>query len=139
MPKDFYDDSHKGIIDAILNASGGTGGGTGGLEYSIVTSSTVAEPFKGYAVNGGLLVTLTLPSSPALGDRIGFYALSATGFRVLTTSPTRLRFGNLLTAPGSYVQSTEIGDSLRIVYLGNSPGYPLWGVTASQGSLIIDT
>ncbi len=129
-----YPDSFKGIIQAIqdLDGSGGGGSGVGGLTWSIISSDTNAQSFYGYAANSGSRLLITLPSSPTIGDLVGFYALGTGGFRIVQNTGQQIQFGNQVTEMSTgYIESTEQGDSIQLTYFGGG----LWGVfPGSQGN-----
>jgi hypothetical protein len=54
----------------------GAGGGGVRFEWLKITNNTAAEAYKGYMINPAEATTLTLPENPAVGDPVGWKALS---------------------------------------------------------------
>lgn len=61
----FTSSTLDGVLDELYNAT------SSGMSWSIISSNTTLSPNNGYLVNtGSNVVTVTLPSSPSIGDTI---------------------------------------------------------------------
>jgi len=115
---------------SVVNAFGDRGivissTNTAGLTWQEQTTSGALSFGTGYFVNhtGGSEITLTLPPTPNIGDRLRVVSMNTGLFRVSAFSQ-QIRVGNLLsTAISGYVQNFEAGDGLEIIYSGNNVYY----------------
>lgn len=85
--------------------------------WNVVTGTTQAmTAFNAYFANNASGVTLTLPSSAAVGDRFEVCAMDAAGFTIDYNTGQYIRLGtNLSTTTSGSVVSANIGDWIEIV------------------------
>ena len=114
------------IVNNVFRASGVIAAAAGGLDWSndVVTASTLsANSSKGYFINTtSNACTVTLPSSPAIGDQIVFadYARTwATNNLIIDSNGN-----NFQGDPDTYtVDYSTAGQSLNIVYSDSTKGW----------------
>jgi len=99
------------------------------IEYcsSLKTSPFTASASKGYFINTGSAVTVTLPSSPSVGDQL--IVIDATG-NASSNNITLARGGSKIKGlcACATLKTDRVG--VRIVYSGSSQGW----VTATSGN-----
>jgi len=113
---------------AVLNMSNIGSGGSGGLSWSIISTNTTASATNGYLVDvsGGTL-TLTLPSSPTEGDKVGVCDFTQNA---ATNNITIDNNGNNIEGSASnYTISTD-GKGLLFVYTNSTRG---WEIVSETG------
>jgi hypothetical protein len=106
-------------IDAIGTAS------FGWVEASVNTTIVINT---GYIANKAGLLTLTLPATAVQGSIIEFTNINtAVGLRIAQNANQYIRIGTSTSTPGigGYVETTQIGDSLKLVCIvgGASTGW----------------
>lgn len=90
--------------------SGGTVSYGGGVTWTEVTGTTQAGAVNnGYILNNASLVTLTIPSTAALGDRIYLRGKGAGLYKVAQNASQTIHFGNTDTTTGTGGSLTAIG------------------------------
>lgn len=111
---------------------GGGGGSTFTWNEETGTSATMAVE-NGYIANNAALVTLTLPSTAALGQSVRVVAKGAGLARVAQNAGQTIHFGSTAstTGAGGYIDATGAFDS---VYLVCTTANTDWAVLGSQGS-----
>jgi hypothetical protein len=111
-----------------------TGGG-GGLTWSEITgTSQTMSVNTGYIANNAGLVTLTLPSTSAVGDVVRVTGKGAGGWRIAQPASVVIHFGNTdtTTGTGGYLQFTHRRDSVELVcVVANTE----WNVVSSMGNI----
>lgn len=124
---------------SIVNASGSiTINATGsGLSWVVVsgTSATMAVN-TGYTSNNAGLVTLTMPSTAAVGDTLVVTGLGAGGWTIAQNSGQLIHVGSTVstTGAGGSVASTNAFDSITITcVVANTT----WVTRSSMGNLTI--
>lgn len=122
----------KGLITA---ASTGSGGG-GGITFSAITASQSAVINAGYLTNAGTLITLTLPTTAAVGSVIEVAGMGAGGWKVAQNALGVIHFGNKNTTVGigGSLASTLQFDTLRLVC---SVANNEWVVLGAVGNLVV--
>lgn len=131
-------------VFATLGTSGGlsitTGAGSltingtgGGLSWSVITADQTAAVNHGYFCNKGSLLTLTLPSTTAVGDVIAVVNINGAAFsKVLSANPGVINIGNVAcTANTGSITSTALGD---VVFLVAQTTASVWYCYSVQGS-----
>lgn len=134
-------------VFATLGVSGGlsitTGAGSltinstsGGLNWTIITADQTAAINTSYICNKGTVLTLTMPSTAAVGSVIAVMNINiAAGTKVLSANPGQLNFGNSsATANTGSFTSIALGDSLTMVC---TVANTTWQVYAAQGNWTI--
>jgi len=110
------------------------------MSWVNINSDTVAQGQYGYITNNEVdrvIVTLPATSDVSVGDSISIAGEGAGGWRLAQNSGDQIQFGDMTTTlgAGGYLESTEVGDSLTIVYTGTDQ---LWIVApGSQGNITI--
>lgn len=93
-------------------------GGGGGMPYQVINSNTPAAKDNGYLIDAGSTpVSLTLPSSPVIGDAVGFATLN------VTNTVTIARNGSLIFGrTDDMVIETQYAGGI-LVYTGTTYGW----------------
>jgi hypothetical protein len=89
-----------------------------GLAWTAVTVDAGLTVNTGTIANKAGLLTMTLPAAGALGDVLEFTNLNtAVGLRIAQNANQAIRMSGSLTSVGAggYVETTQLGDSLRLV------------------------
>ena len=91
---------------------------------------------NGYIANNAGLVTLTLPTTSALGSVIEVVGKGAGGWRISQNAGEQIHFGNIntTTGTGGYLQSTLTYDAIRIVC---TVADTEWTVLSVQGNITV--
>lgn len=122
----------KGLITAAANGSGGTG-----ISWTEVTGTTqTAAVNSGYILNNASLVTLTLPSTAAVGSIVEVAGKGAGGWKIAQNASGQIHYGNVNTTSGvtGSLASVNQYDSIRLVcIIANTD----WVVLSSQGNITI--
>lgn len=110
--------------------------GGSGLTWTVITASQSAVKTNGYITNGGGLVVVTLPTTAAVGDEIIVTTINATGWKIAQNASGYIQFGNTATTTGTggSLQSTAIGDTLRLICAVANNG---WQIISSVGNITI--
>lgn len=120
----------KGLITAASNGSGGTG-----ITWTEVTGTTqTAAINNGYILNNAGLVTLTLPSTAAVGSIVEAAGKGAGGWKIAQNASGIIHYGNVdtTTGTGGSLASVNRYDSIRLVCIvANNE----WVVLSSQGNI----
>lgn len=97
------------------------------------TTQTLAANNR-YAANNAAQVTLTLPTTAALGDQIEVVGKGAGGWRVAQNASQQIRFGDLSSTLGisGRLDSTNQYDSICLVCITANTE---WSVIRSQGNI----
>jgi len=85
--------------------------------WSVITSSQSAAAANGYICNSSSLITLTLPSTVAVGALIEVTGLGTGGWKIAQNSSQNINFGTSTTTTGTggSLASTHQYDSLKMV------------------------
>lgn len=107
-------------LTVIINASNQLQAINGGLIWTVITGNTAGVKGHGYFANppggpGGL--TVTLPSTAAVGDTLKVYAMDSGGFVIAQNAGQKIQIGNAQTTPGvtGNVIATAVGDAVTLV------------------------
>lgn len=125
---------------SITNAAGSITINTvgGALTWTTVTgTSQAAAVNNGYIANNAGLVTVTLPSTSAVGDMVTVLGINnATGWKVAQNAGNTIRFGSSTTTAGvgGSLASTATSD---VVYLLCVTANAIWTVVGSVGNLTV--
>jgi hypothetical protein len=128
-------------IGSNLTLSGGvlsaTGGGGGGITWNEVTGTTQSMSVdNGYIANNASLVTLTLPTTAAVGKIVRITGKGAGGWKIAQNASGIIHFGNLdtTTGTGGYLQSSDRRDSIELIcVVANNE----WNVISSIGNITV--
>lgn len=131
----------KGSNNTFLGVNGsGTLGfyaAGGGISWSVITADlNPAVVNTGYIVNLGTLVTVTLPSTAAVGSVIRITGLGAGGWKLAQPASTVIHFGSSVTTTGTggYLQSNQDHDAVELVC---AVANTTWIVVSSVGNITV--
>jgi len=116
----YYND---GSSSQWVDVSTSTGGG--GITFSEATSSATAEAGSTYIVDTSTAVTITLPSSAAIGDKIGI--VDGTG-NAPTNNITIARNGHNIQGLGEDMTVAKARAAFELVYYNTTNGWLLTSV-----------
>ena len=102
---------------------------------SLKTSPFTASASRGYFINTGSAVTVTLPSSPNVGDQI--VVIDATG-NASSNNITLGRGGSKIKGSCTCATLTTDRVGVRIVYSGSSQGW-ITATSANETAPVLDT
>lgn len=129
-----------GVGISITNGAGSitVAGVGGGLSWAVVTGTTQAAAINsGYIANNAGLVTVTLPSTSAVGSVVAVTGMNnATGWKVAQNAGNQIFFGTSSTTAGAggSLASTNIYDT---VYLLCVTANANWIATGSIGNITV--
>lgn len=110
----------------------------GGLTWTVVTgTSQSAAVNNGYIANNAGLVTVTLPSTSAVGDLVAVTGINnATGWKVAQNAGNQIFFGTSSTTSGTggSLASTATRDTVFLVCMTANA---TWNVVGSIGNITI--
>lgn len=112
------------------------GGGTGITWTEVTTTSQTAAINNGYIANNAGLVTVTLPSTAAVGSIVEVAGKGAGLWKVAQNASGIIHFGNqdTTTGTGGSVAAVNRYDSIRLV---NIVANNEWVVLSSQGNMTV--
>lgn len=121
-----------GADSITINASAG-----GGMTWNeeTTTSATMAVD-NGYIANNAALVTLTLPTTAAVGKVVKVVGKGAGLWRIAQNASEIIHFGNLdtTTGTGGYIEATHRRDAVELVCVVADTE---WNVISSVGNITI--
>lgn len=124
---------------AITNGSGSitiasTGGGTTWTEVTGTSQSAAVD--NGYITNNAGLVTVTLPSTAAVGQVVRIAGKGAGGWRVAQNSGQAIHFGvfNTTTGVTGRLDSVNRYDAVELICTTANTD---WNVLSSQGNITV--
>jgi hypothetical protein len=124
----------------VTNAAGSItiSGGGGGYTWTEVTgtSQTMAAN-NGYITNNPALVTLTLPTTAALGTTLSIAGKGAGGWKIAQNAGQEIFFGSSATTIGvtGYLQSTQQFDSIELLCITADTQWTV--ITGPQGAITV--
>jgi hypothetical protein len=113
-------------------------GGGGGYNWTeVIGTSQAMAVDSGYIANNAGLVTLTLPSTAAIGDTIIVQGKGAGGWRIAQNAGQTINFGAspTTTGAGGYLESTNQFDSVELLCITTDTDWAV--LTGAQGSLTV--
>ena len=108
---------------------------TNGIAWTEVTGTSQAMAVdSGYIANNAGLVTLTLPATAVVGDRVRIAGKGAGGWRCGQNAGQTINFGNTATTAGvaGYIDSTNQYDALELLCITANT---TWVALSSVGNL----
>lgn len=130
-----------GISLSSTGADTGTGdvtvNSTSGLVWNTVSgTSQSASVNNAYITNNASLVTVTIPSSAAVGDRVIVTGQGAGGFRIAQNASQVIHFGVMDTTTGTSgrLDSTSQYDHIDLVCITTNTD---WKVIGSIGNITV--
>jgi len=109
--------------------------GTGTVPFNTVTGTSQAMAVdNGYVANNAALVTLTLPSTAAVGDSVQVFGLGAGGWTIAQNAGQLIHFGSQVTTTGTggSLSSTNQYDNVTLVCIVANT---TWSTKAPEGNL----
>lgn len=122
----------KGLITAASNGTGGAG-----ITWNTVSgTSQTAAINNGYITNNAGLVTVTLPSTAAVGSIVEVGGQGAGGWKVAQAASVLINFGSSVTTTGTggSLASTNQFDAIRLLCITANTG---WLVLSSIGNITV--
>lgn len=106
------------------------------IAWSAITTSQTGAINNGYITNSGSLVTITLPSTAAVGSIIEVCGLGAGGWKVAQAASVTIKFGSTVTTSGTggSLASVNTNDTVRLIVTTANTG---WTVLSSVGNLTV--
>lgn len=94
-----------------------TGGGTGLTWNTVTTTTQTAAINNGYITNNAALVTVTLPTTAAVGSIVYVAGQGAGGWKIAQSSGQTVNFGNVVTTSGAtgFLSSTNQFDVVQLL------------------------
>jgi len=122
----------------VQSFNGATGAVTAGvaLAFSVITADQTAAINTGYIANKGTLLTLTLPTTAAVGSVIRVSGMNAGLWKIAQNASGIIHFGktDTTTGVGGYISSTLARDAVELVcVVANNE----WNVISSVGNITI--
>ena len=122
----------------VQSFNGATGAVTAGvaLAFSVITADQTAAINTGYIANKGTLLTLTLPTTAAVGSVIRVSGMNAGLWKIAQNASGIIHFGktDTTTGVGGYISSTLARDGVELVcVVANNE----WNVISSVGNITI--
>ena len=108
------------------------------LPMTVVSGTTQAAAVNnGYASNNAGLVTITMPSTAAVGDVVVIDGLGAGGWKLAQNASQLIHFGSTVTTTGTsgFLSSNNQYDSVSIRCLVANT---TWVVESSQGNITVN-
>ena len=89
----------------------------GGLTWTVITTSQLAAIDNGYVTNSASLVTVTLPTTSAVGKQVSVSGYGTGGWKIAQSVSQLIHFSDLntTTGTGGYLASTERYDAVNLV------------------------
>jgi hypothetical protein len=109
----------------------------GGGEWTEVTGTSVSAAVNnGYILNNAGLVTLTIPTTAAVGDGLRVVGKGAGGFTIAQNTSESINYGDntTTTGTGGSLSSTHRYDAVDLVCVTANT---VWNVTSSIGNLTV--
>jgi hypothetical protein len=113
-------------------------GGGGGYTWTEVTGTSQAMAANsGYITNNPALVTLTLPTTAALGTTLSIAGKGAGGWKIAQNAGQEIFFGSSATTIGAtgYLQSTQQFDSIELLCITADNQWTV--ITGPQGAITV--
>jgi hypothetical protein len=124
---------------SIVNAAGSitVSGTASSFGWNTVTTNTVMVADSGYITNSGSTITLTLPTTAAVGSALAIIGLGAGGWTIAQNASQNIQIGSSTstTGTGGSVSSTNSKDSLYLVCIVANTTWATLG--GPQGNLTI--
>lgn len=122
--------------DGSISSGGGGGGGGGWTVVEVTGTSQTMAADTWYIANNASLVTLTLPTTAAVGSVVRVIYKGAGGWKVAQNASEIIRHGPYATTTGTggYIASSAAGDCVELVCIVADTE---WRVVSSQGNLTV--
>lgn len=137
----FQNVSGVGSSGQVLTSNGAaalpTWQATGSLSWTEVTGTSASMAINsGYIANNAGLVTLTLPSTAALGSIVEVSGKGAGGWRIAQNAGQTIYFGSSTSTTGAtgHIDSSATRDSVRLLCVTANND---WNVLGCQGNISV--
>jgi hypothetical protein len=103
-------------------------------KWSVITADQTAEVNNGYLTNKGTLLTLTLPTTAAVGSMLRVSGMNAGLWKIAQNASQVIHFGktDTTTGTGGFLLATQARDSVELVCcVANNE----WNVISSVGNI----
>lgn len=123
--------------DTVWATGGGGGGGGGGITWNNITTSTqAATADNGYIANDTVLVTITLPSTAAIGSVVEVAGAGTGGWKIAQGTGQQIFFGTSSTTSGTggSLASSNQYDAVRLLCIVANTTF---SVISSQGNITV--
>ena len=119
--------SFNGLTGAVLADA---------VPWSVITADQTAVINKGYFANKGTLLTITLPTTAAVGSVLRVSGMNAGLWRIAQNASEVIHFGKTDTTVGTggYIQSTLARDAVELICCVADTE---WNVLSSVGNITI--
>ena len=106
------------------------------VPWSVITADQTAVINKGYFTNKSTLLTLTLPTTAAVGSVLRVSGMTASGWKIAQNASEVIHFGKTDTTVGvsGYIQSTLARDAVELICCVTDNE---WNVLSSVGNITI--
>ena len=106
------------------------------VTWSVITADQTAVVNRGYFTNKSTLLTLTLPTTAAVGSVLRVSGMTAGGWRIAQNASEVIHFGKTDTTVGvsGYLESTLARDSVELICCVTDNE---WNVVSSIGNITI--
>jgi hypothetical protein len=106
------------------------------VPWSVITADQTAVINKGYFTNKSTLLTLTLPTTAAVGSVLRVSGMTASGWKIAQNASEVIHFGKTDTTVGvsGYIQSTLARDAVELICCVADNE---WNVLSSVGNITI--
>jgi hypothetical protein len=106
------------------------------VPWSVITADQTAVINKGYFTNKSTLLTLTLPTTAAVGSVLRVSGMTASGWKIAQNASEVIHFGNIDTTVGvsGYIQSTLARDAVELICCVADNE---WNIVSSVGNITI--
>ena len=108
----------------------------GGLSWAAATGDATMTVGHGYLANKGTLLTLTLPTTSAVGTSVRVAGMNAGLWKIAQAAGQYIKFGNqnTTTGTGGYLASVLTYDAVELICIVADTG---WTVVSSLGNITI--
>jgi hypothetical protein len=105
-----------------------------GMNWSTITASQVGLLNNGYITNGGGVISVTLPLTAAIGDRVAIMGKGSGGWSLVANAGQTIQFGNQVSSTAGSLSSTNRYDNVEVACMtANSE----WQVRFVIGNLTV--
>lgn len=111
-----------------------SGGGGGGITWNEVTGTTqLAAADNGYIANNESRVTITLPSTIAVGKIIEVAGSGAGGWKISQNAGQKIVFGSVETTEGTtgYMESNSRYESVKLICITSNAVFSVLRATGA--------
>jgi hypothetical protein len=125
------------VGDYVISFNGLTGAVLAdAVPWSVITADQTAVINKGYFTNKSTLLTLTLPTTAAVGSVLRVSGMTASGWKIAQNASEVIHFGKTDTTVGTggYIQSTLARDAVELICCVADNE---WNVVSSVGNITI--